>query len=315
MKYKPIIIVPGDPFSIFIEIFFKSLSTRYKSPIILIYCKKDLIFQMKKFGFKKKINLINQNFISENLDNNGINLIDIEFKKSKDQKTRSQYVKKCLQTAFKLIKKGYTHKFINGPIDKNKILNKKYLGMTEYIASKFNQKRVAMLIYNRKLSVSPLTTHLPLKNVAENINQKLIIEKIKIIHQFYNDHLKIRPRIAVTGLNPHCESIHKFNEDVSILSPAIKKSVKSKINVQGPFSADTIFLKKNRKKFDIIIGMYHDQVLGPFKTLFEYDAINVSIGLPFLRVTPDHGPNFNMIGKNKSDPTSLIKCLNFLENR
>ena len=315
MKYKPIIIVPGDPFSIFIEIFFKSLSMKYKSPIILIYCKKDLIFQMKKFGFKKKINLINQNFISENLDNNGINLIDIEFKKSKDQKTRSQYVKKCLQTAFKLIKKGYTHKFINGPIDKNKILNKKYLGMTEYIASKFNQKRVAMLIYNKKLSVSPLTTHLPLKNVAKNINQKLIIEKIKIIHQFYNDHLKIRPRIAVTGLNPHCESIHKFNEDVSILSPAIKKSVKSKINVQGPFSADTIFLKKNRKKFDIIIGMYHDQVLGPFKTLFEYDAINVSIGLPFLRVTPDHGPNFNMIGKNKSDPTSLIKCLNFLENR
>ncbi len=315
MKYKPIIIVPGDPFSIFIEIFFKSFSIKYKSPIILIYCKKDLILQMKKFSFRKKINLINQNNLNENLNNNKINLIDIEFKKSKNQQTRSQYVKKCLQTAFKLIKNGYTHKFINGPIDKNKILNKKYLGMTEYIASKFNQKSYAMLIYNKNLSVSPLTTHLPLKNIAKSINQKLIIEKIKIINQFYKDHLKFKPRIAVTGLNPHCESIHKFNEDESIVLPAVKKSVKLKINVQGPFSADTIFLKKNRKKFDIIIGMYHDQVLGPFKTLFEYDAINISTGLPFLRVTPDHGPNFNMIGKNKSDPTSLIKCLNFLENR
>ena len=187
--------------------------------------------------------------------------------------------------------------------------------MTEYIASKFNQKNFAMLIYNKKLSVCPLTTHLPLKDVAKNIDQKLIIEKIKIINQFYKDYLKFKPRIAVTGLNPHCESIHKINEDENIVLPAIKKASKMKINVKGPFSADTIFLKKNRIKFDIVIGMYHDQVLGPFKTLFEYDAINISAGLSFLRVTPDHGPNFEMIGKNKSDPTSLIKCFNFLDNR
>ena len=85
------------------------------------------------------------------------------------------------------------------------------------------------------------------------------------------------------------------------------------INVKGPFSADTIFLKDNRKKFDVIIGMYHDQVLGPIKTLFEYDAINITLGLPFLRVTPDHGPNEKMVGKNKSNPISLIKALNFLD--
>ena len=315
MKFRPIIIVPGDPFSIFIEIFFKSLLRKYKSPLILIYCKKDLNLQMKKFGFKKRINLINPNNFNEDLDNKKINLIDIEFKKSKDQKIRSQYIKKCLQTAFKLIKNGFTHKFINGPIDKKKILNKNYLGMTEYIASKFHQKNFAMLIFNRKLSVCPLTTHLPLKDVSKNINQRLIRKKIKIINQFYRKHLKFKPRIAVTGLNPHCESVNKFNEDENIVLPAIKKSMKMKINVKGPFPADTIFLKNNRKKFDIIIGMYHDQVIGPFKTLFEYDAINISTGLPFLRVTPDHGPNFEMIGKNKSDPTSLIKCLNFLDNR
>ena len=318
MKFRPIIIVPGDPFSIFIEIFFKALSAKYKkykSPIILIYSKKDLILQMKKFSFKKKINLINQNYLNPKLDNRKINLINIEFDKSKDQMKRSLYVKKCLKMAFKLIKKGYTNKFVNGPIDKKKILNKKYLGMTEYIASKFHQKNFAMLIYNRKLSVCPLTTHLPLKDVSKNINQKLIIKKIKVINQFYKDYLKFKPKIAITGLNPHCESIHNFNEDDNIVLPAVKKAKKMKINIKGPFSADTIFLKKNRDKFDVVIGMYHDQVLGPFKTLFEYDAINISTGLPFLRVTPDHGPNFKMIGKNKSDPTSLIKCLKFLDNR
>ena len=99
-----------------------------------------------------------------------------------------------------------------------------------------------------------------------------------------------KPRIAVIGLNPHCESILKLNEDTKIVSPAIN-SLKSKINVKGPFPADTMFLRNNRKKFDVIIGMYHDQVLTPIKTLFEYDAINITIGLPFLRVTPDHGPN------------------------
>ena len=89
--------------------------------------------------------------------------------------------------------------------------------------------------------------------------------------------------------------------------------MKKKISVKGPLPADTIFLKNNRKKFDVIIGMYHDQVLTPIKTLFEYDAINITIGLPFLRVTPDHGPNETMVGKNQSNPTSLIKAFSFLD--
>ena len=169
-----------------------------------------------------------------------------------------------------------------------------------------------MLIYNKKLSVCPLTTHLPLKDVAKNINQKLIIEKIKIINQFYKDYLKFKPRIAVTGLNPHCESIHKYNEDEKIIKPVIKR-LKKRYNVSGPYPADTIFLKNNRKNFDVIVGMYHDQVLTPLKTLYEYDAINITLGLPFIRISPDHGPNETMIGKNLSNPLSLLKAIKFLD--
>ena len=125
--------------------------------------------------------------------------------------------------------------------------------------------------------------------------------------------LKTKPKIAVTGLNPHCESIDKFNEDEKILSPAIKFSQKRKYNVKGPYPADTIFLKSNRDKFDVILGMYHDQVLTPIKTIYEYNAINITIGLPFLRISPDHGPNEKMFGKNISNPQSLIQALNFLD--
>jgi 4-hydroxy-L-threonine phosphate dehydrogenase PdxA len=89
--------------------------------------------------------------------------------------------------------------------------------------------------------------------------------------------------------------------------------LKTKYHVSGPYSADTIFLKSNRKKFDVIVGMYHDQVLTPLKTLFEYDAINITLGLPFDRVSPDHGPNEKMIGKNSSNALSLIRAIQFLE--
>ena len=172
-----------------------------------------------------------------------------------------------------------------------------------------------MLIYNKKLSVCPLTTHLPLKEVSGKITKKLISDKIDLIDNFFKKELKIPAKIAVTGLNPHCESISKFNEDEKIIPLVVKGKIKKGVNVKGPYSADTIFLKDNRKKFNVILGMYHDQVIGPLKTIFEYDAINITMGLPILRVSPDHGPNIEMFGKNKSNPQSLIKALDFLDNR
>tara|TARA_A100001035_G_C27757990_1_gene489791 strand:- start:159 stop:1106 length:948 start_codon:yes stop_codon:yes gene_type:complete len=315
MKYKPILLITGEPRSIFLEIFFKSIkNSKYKSPLILITSKKDLVNQMRKFRFKKKIRDIKvQNIKHLKIDNNKINLINVDFLISKNSKQK--YIKNCFDIAFKLIKNNFSKKLINGPINKKTFLEKKFLGVTEYIASKFNQKEFGMLIYNKKLSVCPLTTHLPLKKVSKKIKKNLIEKKLEIINNFYREKLKTKPKIAVTGLNPHCESIDKFNEDEKIISPAIKFSQKRKINVKGPYPADTIFLKSNRDKFDVILGMYHDQVLTPIKTIYEYNAINVTMGLPFLRVTPDHGPNEKMFGKNISNPQSLIQALNFLDSK
>ena len=318
MSYSPILIVGGEPNSIFLEIFFKTLKFhKIKSPIILISSEKILKKQMKKLKFKKKIKILDhKNFDNIKIDNKSINLININFNQKKVfekiSKKSNKFIEECFKVAFKILKSGKIYKFINGPISKKYFLSKKYLGMTEYISKKFYSKQSCMLIYNKKLSVSTVTTHLPIKQVAKNINKKTISEKIFLIHNFYKKILKINPRIGVLGLNPHCESIHKFNEDERIIRPLIR-NLKKSYKISGPFSADTIFLKNIRKKFDVIVGMYHDQVLTPIKTLYEYDAINITLGLPFIRISPDHGPNEKMLGKNKSNPLSLIKAISFLD--
>ena len=321
MVYKPIIVVAGEPNSIFSEIYFKSLKTKkFKSPIVLIASYKLIKLQMKKLNIHKKIRLIKiLDLKNISLNNKKINLIDVTFhqKKAFDKISNksNNYIKKSFDIALKILNEKITNKLINGPISKKFFLKKKYLGITEYLASKTKTKNFAMLIYNKRLSVCPLTTHLPIKKVSKKINKSMIKEKIKLIDIFFKKYLKRNAKIAVTGLNPHCESIDVFNEDEKIVKPTIKTLNKSNYKVSGPFAADTIFLKNNRKKYNVIIGMYHDQVLTPIKTLFEYDAINITLGLPFLRISPDHGPNEKMMGKNKSNSLSLISALSFLDFR
>ena len=215
--------------------------------------------------------------------------------------------------AIRLLKNNVSNKLINGPISKKAFLKKKFNGITEYLADKTNTKKFAMIIYNKNLSVCPLTTHIPIKYVSKKIDKLEIINKVKLIDNFWKKRFNKKVKIGVTGLNPHCESIDSFNEDEKIILPTIKKLRKLKYNIEGPLASDTIFLKNNRKKFDLIIGMYHDQVLTPIKTLFEYNAINITIGFPFIRVSPDHGPNESMLGKNNSNYLSLLKAIKFLD--
>ena len=152
MKNKPILIVAGEPKSIFFEIFFKSIKkNKFQSPLILIASKKIVLSQMKRFKFSKKINLINLKDLKKiSLKNKTLNLIDVSCKNINNS---SAYIKSCFDISFKILKSGYTNKLLNGPIDKSKFLNKKFLGITEYISQKFKSKKFAMLIYNRKLSV------------------------------------------------------------------------------------------------------------------------------------------------------------------
>ncbi len=322
MRNKAILVVAGEPNSVFLEIFFKSLKkNNFKRTLILVVSKDLLIKQMKKLRFNFKINLLNKKDISfKTLNNKEINIINVnyKFKKNFDKISENSniYIENCFDTALALLKTNKFIGLINGPISKKTFLKEKFFGMTEYFASKTSKKdKFAMLIYNKKLSVSPLTTHIPLKDIYKSITKSKIIDLVILINKFYKKNFEKIPKIAITGLNPHCESNYRNSEEDKIIKPAIKSLTKKKFNVNGPFPADTIFLQEISKKYDVIIGMYHDQVLAPMKALFGFNAINITLGLPFVRISPDHGPNEKMLGQNKSNPQSLIQAIKFLDKK
>jgi len=311
-NFKPIIIIAGDPKSIFLEIYFKSVKKiKSNRPLILVVNKDILLEQMRALKYKFKINELDANNLNfKNLSKKEINIIHVPY----DKKYISKYIYESFEKALLIIKKNKGTNLINGPINKKKILKQNFLGITEYLDFKTKRNgKTVMLIYNKKLSVSPLTTHLPLKNVYKHINKEKIINHVEQITKFYSKQFNFKPKIAITGLNPHCESNYNKSEEEKIIIPSIKYLLKKKIKVSGPYAADTIFLKDKIKKFDVIIGMYHDQVLAPIKSIFGFDAINITLGLPFIRVSPDHGPNMEMFLKNKSNPESLFKAIKFLD--
>ena len=319
MKFKPIVIVAGEPNSIFFEIFLKAFKkNKFKSPIILICSKKLFLRQAEKLKQKITFNELKEDyFVLNNYKYQKLNLIDINYNQNrifdKISYKSNNYIKKCFDIGLKLMKENVSKKFINGPISKENFLKNKFNGITEYLAYRTKTKKFAMIIYNKKLSVCPITTHVPIKYVTKIVNKNEIIDKVNLISIFWKQNFNSRLKIGITSLNPHCESIDVLNEDKKVVLPAINTLKKRRYNVNGPYAADTLFTKKNREKFNLIIGMYHDQVLTPIKTLFEYDAINVTVGLPFVRVSPDHGPNETMLGKNLSNPLSLIRSIQFLD--
>ena len=319
MSLKPLIIVAGEPYSIFSEIFLKLYNKKIrklKTPIILVVSKRLFKKQMLKLKYSFRLNSITSDqILKSKINNNLINLIDVNFRFNKTfdkiSYKSSNYIKKCFNVALNILKKNEAIGLINGPVSKKFFLKKKHLGITEYLSKKNKVNNSVMLIFNKKLAVSPITTHLPLKYVSKQITKEKIIQNVIKINNFYNKYIKKKINIAVLGLNPHCETIDNFSEEEKIIVPAIKTLKKKKISIYGPFSSDTFFQKKNLKKFQVVVGMYHDQVLTPIKTIYKFDAINITLGLPYLRISPDHGTNNEMLGQKKSDPQSLYSAINF----
>ena len=320
MNYKPLLIVLGEPRSVFIEILlkaYKKLKKKIKRPIILIGSAKLIKKQLNHFNYNYNINEIVEENVKLIKNNDCINLINVDLDVTKPfQKifnNSNEYIENSFNTAIKLLKKKQAIGLLNGPISKKKFLKKSFSGITEYLKYKTSSNNVAMIIYNKQLSVSPITTHIPIKFVNKKITKKTIKDKIKLINNFYNKFLKKNPKIAVLGLNPHCETIDNYSEEDKIILPSINNLKKNGIKISGPFSADTFFISPNYRKYDLVIGMYHDQVLTPIKSIFKFNAINITAGLPFIRVSPDHGPNEKMISKNISNPTSIMKSILFFE--
>ena len=312
-----IILISGDPNSINSEIIYKAWKKLSKSLRRRIYIISNFELLKKQFrNLKYSIKLNKIYNINEATKHNELNVISLKLKFKRPfsvpKKEASKFVINSLNYAHSLAIKDKKINIINCPINKN-LLKKNKIGVTEYLAKKCKVKNSseAMLIKNKNFAVSPITTHIDVNEISKKINSKIIFSKIFTIHSWYKDKFKTKPKIGVLGLNPHNAELRINSEERRIIIPSILKLKKSGVNVNGPLVADTVFIKEY-KNYDLLVGMYHDQILSPFKALFKFDAINVTLGLKYLRVSPDHGTAANLIGKKKANPTSLIKCIDFL---
>ena len=314
---RPIIIILGEPNSISSEIFLKSLNYIKKTKLnfIIIGNYSLLKKQAKYLNFKINTNLTLSKI--NKLKNVKFNFINVDYKQFKafNLKTNNSdiFVKKCFENAVILLKKKIATGLINLPINKSKFTKKKYKGITEYIADKTNNKnKENMLLFNENFSVLPLTTHIPLKKVYKEISYKKIEKACKNLNNFYLKTIKRKKfKIGILGLNPHNgENGYIGNEEKKIIIPAINK-LKKNYPIIGPLSPDTSFLQREKLKIDVLIGHYHDQILTTFKTKFDFNAINITIGLPFIRISPDHGIGTGIVGKGIANPKSFKKAVKF----
>jgi 4-hydroxythreonine-4-phosphate dehydrogenase len=314
---KKIIIITGEPISINTEIIYKSwkkINKNLKKNIYFISNFKLLSDQFKYLKYNIKVKKVKSLSHCEN--DSFLKVIDVDLKYKNflklPLKEVDKFIIKSLDLAHEMALKKNVKGIINCPISKSH-LNKKFYGATEYFASKcsINDNSEVMLIRAKELAVTPITTHTDVKNIVRKINIKLIMKKIITINSSFKRLFKKKPKIAVLGLNPHNAEFKKNSEENRIIVPSIKKLKKMNINLNGPFAADTLFVKKY-KDYNVVVGMFHDQVIAPFKTLYKFNAINITLGLKYLRISPDHGTAADLFRKNKANPASLIDCINFI---
>lgn len=313
---KKIILISGDPNSINSEIIFKcwkKLSIQMRKKIYLVANYNLLETQFKKLNYKIKLKSVKN--INNDIKSNKLKVLNIALNYKNpfnvSQNEASKFVVKSLNFSHKLALKKNILGIINCPINKNLLKNK--MGVTEYLANKCKIKdnTEVMLIRNKSLSVAPITTHLDIKQVSKKIKVLTIIKKVKTINNWFKKMFNKKPKIAILGLNPHNAELRINSEERKIIIPAIKKLKKFGFKLTGPHVSDTFFINEY-KSFDVVVGMFHDQVITPFKTIFKFDAINITLGLKYLRLSPDHGTAKNIIKKKIAEKISLFRCIEFL---
>jgi len=218
-----------------------------------------------------------------------------------------------LDRAIESVRRGEIDALVTAPVSKAAIRRAglgDFVGHTEYLAGKAGNPAVAMMFHSARLNVVLVTTHIPLKNVSESINARRILNIIKLSNMALKKLGFSRRRIGVAGLNPHAGEEKSFgNEDAEIIAPAVKMARKSGIDVRGPFPADTLFHAAYQKEYELIVAMYHDQALAPFKMIAFDSGVNITLGLPFVRTSVDHGTAFNIAGKDVASEKSMVAAI------
>ncbi|MGP1357327.1 4-hydroxythreonine-4-phosphate dehydrogenase PdxA [Roseicyclus sp.] len=226
----------------------------------------------------------------------------------------AQAVISAIQRAVDLVMGGEAGALTTGPIHKKALIDGAgfaYPGHTEYLAHLAGVERVVMMLAGPDLKVVPTTIHIALKDVPTQLDRKLLMDTIRITEAALRHDFGIEsPRIAVAGLNPHAgEGGAMGREEIELIAPVIEALRAEGLALTGPHSGDTLFHAAARKGYDAAVCMYHDQALIPIKTLAFDEGVNVTLGLPFVRTSPDHGTAFDIAGTGRANPSSLIAAL------
>ena len=311
----------GDPNGIGLEIILKTFQNDeiFESFLPIVFANYKLVkFQKKYFNLKTKIAKIKS---FDNVVNDKLNIIDswnTEYKTNFgfEDKKAGELSFNSLSSCSSALKEGKVDVMLTSPINKANIQSRKFKfkGHTDYLNNLFNSKSLMMMI-SKNLIIGLLTDHIPLATIVSNLSENLIIEKIKILYNSLIKDFKIsNPNIAILSINPHVGDKGIIGkEDNEILIPALDRLAEENIKISGPFSSDSFFGSGNYKKFNAVMGIYHDQALIPFKTLSFGNGVNFTAGLEVIRTSPDHGTGYDIAGKNIANSSSFFEALILLK--
>lgn len=304
---KPVVLITmGDPSGIGPEVIVKTLASDKISALANFYVIGDAyIFNRvkRRLGVTAAIPLID-------LDN-------VPRKGYAPGVSRPEFGKAAIDyidTALELLSQGAADAVVTGPVNKYSIRAagyRSFTGHTEYLAAYAGVRDFAMMFVGQRLKITLVTRHMPLKEACRRLSKDAIARAILITHKYLREYFGIRhAAIGVCGLNPHAGENGLFgDEERRVIAPAIRR-VSGKIRtVTGPIAPDAVFYDALNGRYDAVVSMYHDQALIPFKTLYFRDGVNLTLGLPFIRTSPDHGTAFDIAGRYIADPSSMREAI------
>ena len=320
---KPLIgITMGDPAGVGPELIVKLLKNKSFdfSKFIFFGSSKVLEYEFRKYNVRipiKNFSTIGSVDTSkEFIVNFEPKKFDFNFEIGKINPNCGRLAYEAILNAIEFANRGLVKAIVTCPINKEslKLASVELIGHTEILSKKSKSNDVFMLMVNDELKVILCTIHVPLLKAVLSLDEKLILKTIIAANKAcYNFGIK-NPRIGVAGLNPHAgENGTMGDEEQIFIKPAIQEAINSGLNVSGPFSPDIIFSLAREKKFDIVVSLYHDQGLIPFKYFGVGNGVNITIGLPFVRTSPDHGTAFDIAGKGIANPNSFFKAIRYAE--
>ena len=319
---KTIIYSPGDPAGIGPDLFLSLLNEDFfrfiKANVVCIGDEKLFASRAKELGYSFEIST----FTDINDVNEKVGCLEImkcqDISSGRLNPTNSEYVIKNLDFGIDACMKSKGLGLVTGPISKENIVEGGYSfsGHTERIMEKTNSDDVLMLLASERLKVALATTHMPLNKVSESITKNLIINKVKILNQELKSKFNIaKPKISLLGLNPHAGEGGKLGkEEIETIIPAVKELIASNVDVSMPLSADTAFNKNLLDETDAYFAMYHDQGLPVLKALSFGDSINITLGVPIVRTSVDHGVALDIAGKGIANNSSLKNAFYAADN-